>query len=72
MGDTFQTSSHIHGMILRADIFLQLWCLTLPEINILLMEEIRRSPVEVGSLPRYLQGFIHSKWLFGISGCHQQ
>ena len=24
-----------------------------------LMEEIRRSPVEVGSLPHYLQGFIH-------------
>ena len=30
--------------------------------------EIRRSPVEVGSsLFRYLQGFIHSRWLFGIS-----
>ena len=28
-------------------------------VKILLMEEIRRSPVEVGSLPRYLQGFIH-------------
>ncbi len=29
--------------------------------------EIRRSPVEVGSLSNYLQGFIHPKWLFGIS-----
>ena len=32
--------------------------------------EIRRSPVEVGSLYRlyrYLQGFIHPGWLFGIS-----
>ena len=24
--------------------------------------EIRRSPVEVGSLSHYLQGFIHSRW----------
>ena len=30
--------------------------------NILLMEEILRSPVEVGSLPHYLQGFIHTRW----------
>ena len=29
---------------------------------ILLMEEIRRSPVEVGSLSHYLQGFIHPRW----------
>ena len=29
--------------------------------------EIRRSPVEVCSLSRYLQGFIHPSWLFGIS-----
>ena len=29
--------------------------------------EIRRSPVEVGSLSHYFQGFIYSKWLFGIS-----
>ena len=28
--------------------------------------EIRRSPVEVGSLSHYLQGFIHPRWLFGI------
>ena len=33
----------------------------------LLMEEIRRSPVEVGSISHYLQGFIHPRWLFGIS-----
>ncbi len=26
------------------------------------MEEIRRSPVEVGSLSHYLQGFIHPRW----------
>ena len=25
------------------------------------------SPVEVGSLYHYLQGFIHVRWLFGIS-----
>ena len=25
------------------------------------------SPVEVGSLSHYLQGFIYPKWLFGIS-----
>ena len=31
------------------------------------MAEIRRSPVEVGSLSRYLQGFIHPRWLFRIS-----
>ena len=31
------------------------------------MEEIRRSPAEVGSLSHYLQGFIHPRWLFGIS-----
>ena len=34
---------------------------------ILLMAEIRRSPVEVGSLSHYFQGFIHPRWLFGIS-----
>ena len=29
--------------------------------------EIRGSPVEVGSLSHYLQGFIHPRWVFGIS-----
>ena len=29
---------------------------------LLLMAEIRRSPVEVGSLSHYLQGFIHPRW----------
>ena len=29
--------------------------------------EIRRSPVELDHLPHYLQGFIHPRWLFGIS-----
>ena len=29
--------------------------------------EIRRSPVEVGSLSHFLQGVIHPRWLFGIS-----
>ncbi len=29
--------------------------------------EIRRSPVEVGSLSHYLQCFIHPRWLDGIS-----
>ena len=29
--------------------------------------EIRHPPVEVGSLSHYLQGFIHPRWLFGIS-----
>ncbi len=28
--------------------------------------EIRRSPVEVGSLSHYLQGFIHPRWLAGF------
>ena len=36
-------------------------------LSILLMEEIRRSPVEVGSLSHHLQGFKHSRRLFGIS-----
>ncbi len=31
------------------------------------MGEIRRSPVEVSSLSHYLHGFIHPRWLFGIS-----
>ena len=26
--------------------------------------EIRRSPVEVGSLSHYLRGFIHVRWVF--------
>ena len=30
--------------------------------TLLLMAEIRRSPVEVGSLSHYLQGFIHPRW----------
>ncbi len=29
--------------------------------------EIRGSPVDMGSLSNYLQGFIHPRWLFGIS-----
>ena len=29
--------------------------------------EIQRSPVEVGSLSHYFQGFIYPRWLFGIS-----
>ena len=29
---------------------------------LLLMAEIRRSPVEVGSLTYYLHGFIHPRW----------
>ena len=29
---------------------------------LLLMDEIRRSPVEVGSLSHYLQGFMHPRW----------
>ena len=31
-------------------------------ISKILMEEIRRSPVEVGSLSHYLQGFIYPRW----------
>ena len=34
---------------------------------LLLARKIRRSPVEVGSLSRYLQGFKHLRWLFGTS-----
>ncbi len=30
------------------------------------VEEIRRSPVEVGSLSHYLQGFIRPRWLAGF------
>ena len=30
-------------------------------------EKIRKSPVEVGSLSHYLQGFLHPRWSFGIS-----
>ena len=33
----------------------------------MVVSEIRRSPVEVGSLCQFLQGFVHSRWLFGIS-----
>jgi len=33
--------------------------------------EIRRSPVEVGSLHHHLQGFIHPRWLFGISSINR-
>ena len=36
-------------------------------LQVLLLMEIRRSPVEVGSLSHYLQGPIHPRWLFGIS-----
>ena len=34
---------------------------------ILLMPEILHHAVEVGSLSHYLQGFVHPRWLFGIS-----
>ena len=44
-------SSKVEGLLAsRCDPFL------------LLMAEIRRSPVEVGSLSHYLQGFIHPRW----------
>ena len=39
---------------------------------ILLMEEIRLTPVEVGSLSYYLQGFIYPRWLFGISSINSK
>ena len=32
--------------------------------ELLMIEEIRGSPVEVGSFSRYLQGFIRPRWLF--------
>ena len=35
--------------------------------NILLMEEILHQLLPVRSLSHYLQGFIHSRWFFGIS-----
>ena len=35
--------------------------------GLLFMEESLRSPVEVGTLSHYLQGFVHPRWLFGIS-----
>ena len=34
---------------------------------LLMVQEIRRSPVEVGSLSYDLQGIVHARWLFGIS-----
>ena len=34
---------------------------------ILLMEEIRRSPVDMAVYPHDSRGFIHLRWLFGIS-----
>ena len=30
------------------------------------------NPVEVGSLSHYLQGFIHPRWLFGISSINSR
>ena len=30
--------------------------------------EIRRSPIEVGSLSHYLQGFIHPRWCYLSTG----
>ena len=36
------------------------------DIFILLMEEIPRSAVEVGSLSHYLQFFLHPRWLAGF------
>ena len=38
---------------------------------VLLMDEIQRSPVEVGSLSHYLLGFLHPRWLAGFLN-HQQ
>ena len=37
------------------------------------MEEIRRSPVEVGSLSPYLQGFVHPRWcrIFSINSTNR-
>ena len=35
--------------------------------EVMLMAEIRRSPVEVVILSYYLQGFIHPRWLHGMS-----
>jgi len=34
--------------------------------------EIRRSPVEVGSLSRNLEDFIHPRWLLGISSINSR
>ena len=48
----------------------ELGCSSRKSCAILLMANQKsgiKSPVEVGSLSHYLQGFIHSRWLFGIS-----
>ena len=51
----------------------QLWCPTsdvwTAHDSLLTVDgsEIRHSPSEVGSLPQYLQGFVHLRWLFEIS-----
>ena len=42
------------------------------KILLLLMEDIRRSPVEVGSLSHYLQGFIHPRVVIARYLNHQQ
>ena len=42
-------------------------------IQLLLMLEIRLSPVEFGSLsPIFFKGFIHLRWLFGISAINSR
>ena len=39
----------------------------LTDTTIMLMVQKSGEPVEVGSLCHYLRGFIHPKWLLGIS-----
>ena len=34
---------------------------------LLMVQKSGEKPVEVGSLSHDLQGFVHSRWLFGIS-----
>lgn len=44
----------------------------LDEVKLLMVSEIWRKPVEVGSLSSYLHNFIHLRWLFLISAIFQK
>ena len=50
------------------------WCQTACNIHRETVDgsEIRRSPVEVGSLSHYLQSFRHPRWFFGISSINRR
>ena len=57
------------GFFTKLEKNLEIFRLGLKQESLLLMgqESGINSPVEIGSLSHYLQGFMHPKWLFGIS-----